>query len=306
MIHILLATYNSHDFLREQLDSLLNQDHRDFRILIRDGGSADDTLEIIGEYREKYPEKIRFLGSGRASVAENFSLLLENSDAELVMFCDHDDVWLPHKISHTLRKYREMEACCGPQTPILVFTDSCVADRKLKVIAPSMLRYQHLDAVHLSLARLISQNVPSGNTLLVNRALVDLAAPIPPEAVMHDHWFALVAAGLGRIGFLDEPTLYYRQHEGNVYGAFRYSLAAFLKKLTGGRGELRRRFMLNIDQAAAFGRRYADRLSAGDRAMCGELAMWPRLGFWARRRVLWKYRIFKSGLLRTVGTFLFV
>ena len=306
MIHILLATYNSHDFLGEQLDSLLKQDHQDFQILIRDGGSADDTLEIIREYQGKFPEKIRFLGGGKASVVENFSLLLENSGAELVMFCDHDDVWLPHKVSHTLRKYREMEAACGPRTPIMVFTDSFVADRKLKMIARSMLRYQRLDATRLTLARLISQNVPSGNTLLVNRALIDLAVPIPPEAVMHDHWFALVAAGLGRIGFLDEPTLCYRQHEGNVYGAFRYSVFAFLKKLGEGRGKLRQRFEQNIDQAAAFGRRYADRLSAGDRAMCDDLASWPQLGFWARRRVLLKYRIFKSGFWRTLGTFLFV
>ena len=222
------------------------------------------------------------------------------------MFCDHDDVWLPCKISHTLRKYREMEAACGPQTPIMVFTDSRVTDRALRTIARSMLRYQHLDASHLSLARLISQNVPSGNTLLVNRALIDLAGPIPPEAVMHDHWLALVAAAMGRIGFLDEPTLLYRQHKNNVYGASNYSLRVFLHRLTQGRKKLRQRFTQNIDQAAAFGRRYAGRLSPDDRAMCGALAMWAELGFWGRRRVLLKYRIFKSGLWRNIGTFLFI
>ena len=43
-LQILLATYNSSRYLREQLDSILAQDCRDFELLIRDGGSDDDTI----------------------------------------------------------------------------------------------------------------------------------------------------------------------------------------------------------------------------------------------------------------------
>lgn len=304
---ILVATYNSSRFLREQLDSLLAQEWRDFRILIRDGGSSDDTLEIIESYRDRFPEKISFLGSSKSSTLENFSALLEASrEAEAVMFCDHDDVWKPEKISLTVGKYLEMEERFGRETPILVFTDSEVTDESLHGLSPSMIRFQHLDPRRLTLNRLIVQNVPSGNTMLVNRALIDLVLPIPPEAVMHDHWITLAAAAMGRIGFLDVPTLYYRQHSANVYGACRYSVSSFLKKLRQGRRKLQERFEQNVLQAAAFGRRYAGRLNAEDKEMCSALAEWPKLGFRARRRLLWKYRIFKSGLLRNIGTFLFV
>ena len=308
MFQILLGTYNSEPFLREQLDSLLRQTCRDFQLLIRDGGSSDGTVEIIADYRRRFPEKMRFLGSSNASTLENYSRLLDDvaADAEFVMFCDHDDVWMPEKIAVTVEKYREMEKKYGKETPILVFTDSEVTDEKLKTLAPSALRFQHLDPRRLSLNRLVVQNVPWGNTMLLNKALADLARPIPPEAVMHDHWTALVASAMGRIGFLDRPTLRYRQHADNVYGVFRYSAGAFLKKLLRGRRKLQERFGQNVAQAAAFGRRYAGRLSPADRAMCGELEQWPQLGFWARRRLLWKYRIFKSGLWRNVGTFLFI
>lgn len=308
MLRILLGTYNSEPFLREQLDSLLRQTYRDFQVLIRDGGSSDKTVEIIADYQRRFPEKMRFLGSSGASTLENFSRLLGDvpADAELVMFCDHDDVWKPDKIGVTVEKYMEMEQNYGRETPILVFTDSEVTDEALNTLASSTLRFQHLDPRRLSLNRLIVQNVPWGNTMLLNRALADLIRPIPPEAVMHDHWTALAASAMGRIGFLDRPTLYYRQHADNVYGAFRYSAGAFLRKLLRGRRKLRERFGQNMTQAAAFGRRYAGRLSPADRAMCGELAQWPQLGFWARRRLLWKYRIFKSGFWRNVGTFLFI
>ncbi len=305
-LQILLATYNSSRFLREQLDSILAQDCRDFELLIRDGGSTDDTVGIIGEYQDKYPETIRFLGQFPARAPENFAALLAASSAPLIMFSDHDDVWKPNKVRVTLKKYRELEAEYGSGMPIMVFTDSEVVDSGLNLISPSMFRYQNLDVHAMTLNRLIVQNVPSGNTMLVNRALVELASPVPAAAVMHDHWLTLVAATMGKIGFLAEPTVSYRQHTDNFYGAASYSIPAFLYKLSFGREKIRRRFQQNIDQAVEFGRRYADSLSRKDREMLEDLAAFQTLGFWGRRKVLWKHGMRKSGILRNIGTFLFI
>lgn len=193
-LQILLATYNSSRFLREQLDSILAQDCRGFELLVQDGGSTDDTLEIIDEYQRKYPETIRFLEQKPASALENFSALLTASTAPLIMFSDHDDVWKQDKVRLSLGKYREMEAKYGSRMPILVFTDSEVVDDNQFPISRSMFRYQNINTHELTLNRLIVQNVPSGNTMLVNRALVELALPVPSAAVMHDHWLTLVAA----------------------------------------------------------------------------------------------------------------
>ncbi|MBE6406277.1 MAG: glycosyltransferase [Lentisphaerae bacterium] len=102
MIQILLATYNSAPFLKIQLDSLMNQSYRDFEILVNDGASRDNTLAIIADYQKRYPGKIRLLGSAPVSACKNFSILLAAADAELIMFCDHNDVWKKEKIvEHT-------------------------------------------------------------------------------------------------------------------------------------------------------------------------------------------------------------
>ena len=305
-IQILLATYNSSRFLREQIDSLLAQDWRDFEVLIRDGGSADDTLEIIDDYLRKFPGTFRFLGQARAKAPENFSFLLASSSAPLVMFSDHDDVWKPNKVRVTLEKYRELESEYGAGTPIMVFTDSEVVDSGLNPISRSMFRYQNIDVNALTLNRLIVQNVPSGNTMLVNRALVDLASPIPSAAVMHDHWLSLVATAMGKFGYLAEPTVSYRQHSDNFYGAANYSIPAFLRKLSFGREKIRRRFQQNIDQAVEFGRRYAASLSKKDQEMLEDLKSFQKLGFWGRRTLIWKHGMWKSGVLRNIGTFLFI
>ena len=304
-LQILMATYNSGRYLAPQLDSILAQDFPDFEILIRDGGSTDGTQEIIDRYRQKFPEKIVFAGQKRAGACENFSELLNISDGDLIMFSDHDDIWMPDKISSLLTKFGEMEKRYGSSTPLLLFSDAMVTDDRLNVISNSLMKYQHLDPSALTINRLILQNVPSGNVMLFNRALADLAMPIPETAVMHDHWLALAAAAFGKIEFLDRPTVYYRQHGNNVFGASQYSAMSFWRRLKQGRRKIRERFDRNITQAVAFGQRYHD-LSAKDKEMLSALNEWGKLGFWGKRRIILKYRLKKSGFLRNLGTFLIV
>lgn len=299
-----MATCNSENYLARQLDSILAQDFQDFEILIRDGGSTDATLELISAYRRKFPEKIVFAGQKRANARENFSELLKISDGDPIMFADHDDVWMPDKISVSIAEYEEMKQRYGAETPILIFSDAVVADREMRVVSPSLIEYQNLNPRDLSLSGLILQNVPSGNEMLFNRALADLALPIPEEAVMHDHWISLVAASFGKIRFIERPTLYYRQHGGNVFGASSYSLAFFFRRLKQGRGKIRERFEQNITQAAVFGQKYGGILNEHDRELCTALAQWPQLGFWGKRKLLWKYHLRKSGFLRNLGVFL--
>ena len=60
-ISILLATYNGETYLRKQLDSLLNQDFKDFRIIVADDSSTDDTRKILLEYKNKYKNSIELV-----------------------------------------------------------------------------------------------------------------------------------------------------------------------------------------------------------------------------------------------------
>jgi hypothetical protein len=67
------------------------------------------------------------------------------------------------------------------------------------------------------------QNYITGCTVVFNRALAARALPIPPEALIHDHWLALVAAATGRIITLRCPTMLYRQHGNNQIGTAKVS-----------------------------------------------------------------------------------
>ena len=307
MIDILLATCNSAPFLRQQIDSILAQSETDWRLLIRDGGSTDETLDIIREYCRDYPGKIVFLESKPASALENFSELLGHSTGELVMFADHDDLWLPEKIAQSVQMLHEMEKEFGETVPLCVFTDAFVTDEDLQVICDSNLANQHLDPVAgLSPSKLLVQNVPSGNTMLFNAKLRTLIDPIPVSAVMHDHYTALAAACLGRIRCLPEKTLYYRQHGKNVLGSSRYSLAGMFRKFFQGTGIVRKRFFANCRQAAALLEQCRDVLDPEIRDVLAEFAVMEKLNWFQRRTLIIRRGLWKNGFLRNLGMLLII
>ena len=304
MIQILLATYNSGAFLEQQLASLMEQSFQEFNILVSDGGSKDNTLEIIGSFQKRFPEKIRLLDTAPASACENFARLLAAADAELIMFCDHDDVWKKEKIALSLETYRQMEKEYGPDFPILVFTDSEIVDRDLRKLFPSMMRSQRLNRSRFTPGRTIIQNYASGNTMLFNRALLKKVLPIGSRAVMHDHWVALGAAFFGKVGYVDIPTILYRQHGDNVLGSFRYDLRSCLKKFLEKSDEFRSSLYRAFDQAAELLSFHGEDLTPEQQRLLTGLEGFKKKGKFARWYFICKYGLFKEGFLRNIAVFI--
>lgn len=305
MIDILLAAWNSEKFLSEQIDSIIAQSETDWRLLIRDGGSTDSTLQIIDHYCRQEPERIILVETGKATAVENFARLLHFSTGEAVMFADHDDVWLPDKIAASFAKLKEIESGTPPGAPVCVFTDAVVTDADLNQLHASNLKNQHLDPVRgVSLNRLLIQNVPSGNAMIFNAALRKLITPMPPETVMHDHYAVMAAAALGKIGFLPEATLLYRQHGCNVLGSGCYSLPGIIRKLASGRKVQREKIFSYADQAGALARELQDKLAPESLQMLQEFAGIRNAGWFGRRRILLRHGIAKTGFLRNLSVLL--
>ena len=75
-VDILLATYNGEKYLKEQLDSILSQTYSEFRLLISDDASTDNTKKILEEYTEKDKRIIVFCQQKNLGVIKNFEFLL--------------------------------------------------------------------------------------------------------------------------------------------------------------------------------------------------------------------------------------
>jgi rhamnosyltransferase len=226
-IYVLLATYNGSAFIAEQLDSLIAQTEPGWTLLVRDDASTDRTREIVAAYAAKDSRVTELPASLRnQGTTANFDRLLRvacEHGAEYVMLMDQDDVWRADKIERQMALMRAEEARRGAGVPILVHSDLELIDRAGRTIHPSFMAFQHIrNEPSAPLRTLLVQNYVTGCTVLVNRSLLDVALPIPPAAMVHDWWLALVAATVGTIRYDARPTVDYRQHAGNQIGAKRW------------------------------------------------------------------------------------
>lgn len=221
---ILMSTYNGEKFLAAQIDSIIAQSFKDWTLLIRDDGSSDHTQAIIKKYCELEPRIIQLKDAlGNLKVPNSFAVLAQAAlrrDEAFIFFCDQDDVWLPHKLAKQIGKLMELQQQYGEGTPLLVHSDLTVVDGHLKMIHPSYLAFEKLTRNTQSpLHTLLINNFVTGCTVGMNKTLLKIVLPIPQSVFMHDWWCALCAATFGKIGFIDEATLLYRQHHHNSVGS---------------------------------------------------------------------------------------
>jgi glycosyltransferase involved in cell wall biosynthesis len=220
-VEVLLATYNGERFLREQIDSIIGQDYENIRVLARDDGSRDGTVEILNEYAQRFPERFRVMPASAAAGGPkaNFLLLMKASTADYICFSDQDDVWLPDKVSRSKRAMDQLESRWGRKVPLLVFTDLRLVDDKLKTLHPSFWTYMGIIPERINrLAQLMVHSVVTGCTAMLNRRLLELSLRMPDEAYMHDGWVSWLAAYMGKSRIVKAQTVLYRQHDRNVVG----------------------------------------------------------------------------------------
>ena len=206
---VLMSTYNGAAYVEEQLRSILAQLPEDGRVLVRDDGSSDGTLarvQALGDARISTCSG-RNLGFG----ASFLSLLGEvPADAELVLFSDQDDVWLPGKIERARRALQALG-----DGPALYGSAQLLVDEQLRPLQPTR-PWPKAPSFRGALV----ENVITGCTAALNGAAVRLLqqAGVPEGVRFHDWWAYLVVSAFGKVVFDPEPTLMYRQHGANQIG----------------------------------------------------------------------------------------
>ena len=239
MIDILLATYNGEKYLREQIDSLLNQTLQDFKIIVRDDGSSDNTLSILNDYKNKHNDKFILVNDklGNLGSTKCFMSLLEYSKSEYIMFCDQDDVWLPTKVAISFNKIKALVKPQNYLKPLLVFTDLILSDQNLKKNSESLWKYQKLNPnIAKKWKYLVAQNVITGCTIIMNKAAKEASLPMPKELskiMIHDQWIGINVSKYGEIDFINDATILYRQHSNNLEGGQNFNFNYILNKLKG-------------------------------------------------------------------------
>jgi len=234
-VDILLATYNGEKYLKEQIESILNQTYSDFRLLISDDCSSDNTKEILKEYKKKDSRIVLYFQQENLGVIKNFEFLLNKVESKFYMFSDQDDIWKKDKIEKSINKLEETDSD-------LVYTDLEVVDENLNVTYKSYWKlkgfyrkiknYNNFESLYLN-------NFVTGCTIISKKSLIKGFLPLPNTSkyVLHDYWIPLIISQKGKITYIEEPLIMYRQHKNNKIGSKKKS--AELKTLN----EIRKLFI---------------------------------------------------------------
>ena len=213
-IDVLLATYNGEKYLKEQIDSILNQTYQNVHLIISDDCSKDETQKILKEYKEKDDRITVYIQEQNLGYIKNFEFLLEKVESDYYMLSDQDDVWLPEKIEKSMQTLKEKNAD-------LVFGDLEVVDENLKTIYPSFGDFMLLDSYQVNYL----YNCVTGCTILSKKKFIKDILPVPSNSkfVPHDYWMALMVALRGKLAYIPEKYIKYRQHGNNQIGTDKIS-----------------------------------------------------------------------------------
>lgn len=251
MISVAMTTYNGERYIKDQLDSILNQSLAVDEIIICDDGSRDETVKIIKEYEDKYPEVIHlYENESNLGYRLNFKKAMSLCSGDYIFLCDQDDVWKHKKVEQMLAKMQEM-----PQIQVLA-TSFTYIDQKgeRKPVMPERGKSNNNlylkevpkgACVKVTFEEYYNHNFFQGCALLLRRDLKNQVVKHFSTQVAHDYLINFTAAMQDAMYFWNVSLFYYRLHEKNTIGVQKTNMN-FLEKMRT-RNKLETRTILAVD-----------------------------------------------------------
>ena len=226
---ILLSTYNGHQFLREQLDSILAQDIRrdpayELSLCVRDDGSKDDTLAILEEYRDRIGLAV-IQGKNVGAARSFWDLVQQAPEADFYAFCDQDDVWMEDKLSRAMNVLKEKQN----DIPQLYCSSVQWVDTDLNDIQVNHGGY----TTRTDLPYALLYSISPGCTFVFNRATLQTVRKYDfarEHVEIHDWLMHKIVAMFGEITYDRKPGMYYRQHGNNAIGSKNMGLSGLIER----------------------------------------------------------------------------
>lgn len=259
-ILILLSTYNGEKYLNEQLESIRAQHGVDLKVLVRDDGSKDNTINLLKDFRKSNPSLFEDVISGNnvgstASFSELMRVAYEKCGEEYqyYAFADQDDFWLEDKLNRAVLRLKDLDET----KPNMYCSNKIIVDSNLNKIEGIL-----SPKIELTKGRALARNIATGCTMVFNKRALELFVTHKTEYIkIHDHAVFLICTFLGNVIYDNEAFILYRQHGHNQLGG----MDTFKDRM---RDRLRKKGKLNehlLERTAkAFKDAYHDLLSEED------------------------------------------
>jgi len=218
-IAIAMATHNGETYLAQQLASLAEQTHYPAELVVVDDASSDGTLQVLDGFSRQAPFPVRLHKNvQRLGYREGFIKAADLCSADVIAFCDQDDIWSRLKIQMLQRAFDE-----NPET-LLVYHNSTIVNETGTSLTTTFSRTtpsHTTERLELSPCLVIPGHAQAfRRSLNVFSALHPYSIdPYAPRKLMpHDMWMPFWASSLGHVQYLSDTLVNYRIHSGNASG----------------------------------------------------------------------------------------
>lgn len=242
-ISVLMSTYNGGRYLRQQIDSILQQEGVEVHLLVRDDGSTDNTLDILKSYAQK--GQLKWYQGENLKSARSFLRLLKDSEkCDYYAFADQDDYWEVEKLRVAVERLQDYKE----DTYALYLAQPQAADPNLNPLPTT--QFKPLNTFGESLVYRFAM----GCTMVMNNKLRDVIISYEQQyPCMHDLWTYTIAHAIGaKVIWDDTPHTLNRQHGNNVVGLGEGLLEIWSARLRRLCGKEEERYHQNAEIRKAF------------------------------------------------------
>ena len=229
---ILMTTYNGEKYLSQQIDSIINQTYRDWKLVIRDDGSSDSTVDILRNYEEKDKRiKIIHNTTDKHGAYLNFWTLIHEakdkySEYDYYFFSDQDDVWELDKLDEMIANAEEQQ---NNDRPLLLYGDMRVIDKDNGIVYESLNSVMGIGemggySLFFTHGFLWGCDVCVNNALFTSMPLLPLDHP-HIDIMSHNDYMGKYALLTGEIKYIDKIMINHRRHGDNTTGEYLMKLS---------------------------------------------------------------------------------
>jgi len=219
-ISVALCTYNGEVYLKEQVDSILNQTMKVDEIIVCDDGSTDATIAILKEYAAANPNLFQ-INENEVNLrsVKNFEKAVTLCTGDLIFLSDQDDKWALNKVEDYVAYFK-----ANPTIQVLASNGYCI-DSQSKLLdkytlwdIPEFFREANIPFDYHTLITCVS-NIVTGASIALKKEIVSEIVPFPIiKNFHHDEWIAIIATKKKAFAMVNEKYFYYRMHENQQVG----------------------------------------------------------------------------------------
>lgn len=208
-VSIVMATYNSIQYLDEQISSILNQTYSKFELIVVDDCSTDNTCDMLRSYNDNRIKLV--INNSNIGCAKSFEKGISMCSGDYVVLSDHDDIWHQDKIERMILNIGDAD---------LVYSDCEIINSYGKQVKNSYKNDNRLIGLDSSYKNF--QTISAFNSFILGCSImfkskwISTVIPIHDTSWNHDKWIVYNIALLGKVKYFEETTFKYRIHNANL------------------------------------------------------------------------------------------